>query len=686
MSYKITEEMLTNYALNECAEDEKKMIDLALLEDDQLMNQFNETKILCQLLQIEYQQDTSRTLSENRKMSLNSRMKSDESNYKRKILIWSIPIGVLAAAAAVVLVNFQTVSEVDTSISRELVFELPQEQYDKDTNQSPVAAVQKFESVSTPILEEKQHMVSNNELINMPVPVVGENDGRSRRMMPTNKQGKQKMMDLPASRVGMVFLPEGLKVKSNTEAYDHIDENRFISTAVDARSTFSIDVDTASYSNVRRILNQGSIPSIDSVRAEEFINYFKYDYEEPKEGRPFSVNFEVGPAPWKKDHRIVKVGIKGKSIDWNSRPHSNLVFLLDVSGSMMDEKKLPLLKKSLKLLLENLGENDRVAIVTYAGASGLVLKSTSADSKVAINKALDSLEAGGSTNGGEGIQLAYKVAQQNFIKGGINRIILATDGDFNVGVTSQGELTRLVEEKAKDGVYLSILGFGMGNYKDASLEKISGKGNGNYAYIDNLNEAKKVLVEQAGGTMYTIAKDVKIQVEFNPRTVQAFRLIGYENRKLNHQDFNNDKIDAGEIGAGHRVTALYEIVPVGVDFKMEGVDSLKYQQVISQENSSGDLLTIKLRYKAPDSDKSNLANYEVKDGGQNWDQMSNDFKFASVVSQFAMILKNSEFRGDSSIDSILLEAEKYKDQSQYPYRYEFFELVRKYQTLLKNKQ
>lgn len=364
----------------------------------------------------------------------------------------------------------------------------------------------------------------------------------------------------------------------NTEQYDRIYENPFLKVDKNPLSTFSIDVDTASYANIRRYLNNNSRPPKDSVRIEEMINYFSYDYPAPKGDDPFSVNVEIGSCPWKGKHRLVRIGLKGKEIPANQRPSSNIVFLLDVSGSMMYGNKLPLLKKGLKLMVQNLHENDRVAIVVYAGASGLVLPSTSCEKKNTILEALDKLRAGGSTNGGAGIQLAYKVAIENFIPGGTNRVILATDGDFNVGTTGRGDLIRLIQEKAKSKVFLTILGFGMGNYKDATLEQIANKGNGNYAYIDSLKEARKVLVQQIGGTLVTIAKDVKIQIEFNPTKVNAYRLIGYENRLLRNEDFNDDTKDAGEIGAGHTVTALYEIVPAGVNIQTPSVDPLKYQK------------------------------------------------------------------------------------------------------------
>src|SRR5882724_4561442 len=370
----------------------------------------------------------------------------------------------------------------------------------------------------------------------------------------------------PAHAVGGVERFRGIREPSgefDTAAYDHIVENPFLDAKNNPLSTFSIDVDTASYSNVRRFINEGSSPPKDAVRVEEMINYFTYDYSQASDDKPFAVHVDVASCPWEMSHRLVRLGLKGKEIATDKRGSSNLVFLLDVSGSMTPPQRLPLVKQAMRLLVEKLTENDRVAIVVYAGASGSALPSTTGDHKEQILQALEDLQAGGSTNGAEGIQLAYKIAADNFIKGGVNRVILATDGDFNVGVTSQGDLIRLIEEKAKSGVFLSVLGVGTDNLKDSTMQKLADKGNGNYAYLDSVDEARKVLVEQMNGTLVTIAKDVKIQVEFNPARVASYRLIGYEKRMLRKEDFNNDRVDAGEIGAGHTVTALYEVVPVG---------------------------------------------------------------------------------------------------------------------------
>ena len=443
--------------------------------------------------------------------------------------------------------------------------------------------------------------------------------------------------------------------EASTESYARIVENPFVRVADDALSTFSLDVDTASYANVRRHLRQGSWPPADAVRIEELLNYFSYDDPAPEGEVPFRSSLDTAQCPWNLEHRLVRVGIKGREIPAEGRPPSNLVFLLDVSGSMDEPNKLPLLKRGMGLLVDALGENDRVTIVVYAGASGLVLPSTSCERKEVLRAALEVLQAGGSTNGGSGIVLAYEQAARNFIPGGNNRVILCTDGDFNVGVSSRGELTRLIEEKAKSGVFLTVLGFGMGNYKDDNLEQLADKGNGNYAYIDDLDEARKVLVREMGSTLVTIAKDVKFQVEFNPAEVAAWRLIGYENRLLRHQDFADDTKDAGELGAGTSVTALYEIIPAGKGDAEPTVTPLKYREPgeLSQAAGSGELLTLRLRYKPPAGDTSLLSSFPLVDGGLAFDAASTDLRFASAVAAFGMILRGSRLAGTANLDMVL---------------------------------
>ncbi len=464
-----------------------------------------------------------------------------------------------------------------------------------------------------------------------------------------------------------------------TEAYDHIPDNPFILVSQDPRSTFSVDVDTASYSILRRFLTGGSLPPKDAVRIEELVNYFRYDYAPPTDGRPFAVHMETASCPWKPDHRLVRIALKGKELSRGERPPANLVFLLDVSGSMDEPNKLPLVQAAMKLLVNELTPKDRVAIVVYAGAEGLALPSTRASDKSAILAVLDRLSAGGTTHGSAGLKLAYETAEKSFIKGGVNRVILATDGDFNVGVTNQGELIRLIEDEAKSGVFLTALGFGMGNLKDSTLEKLADHGNGNYAYIDTLWEARKVLVEQMGSTLVTIAKDVKLQLEFNPSTVKAFRLVGYENRVLAHQDFNDDKKDAGDIGAGHTVTALYEVVPPGGEIEVPGVDPLKYQEPTrpSGRAQTDELLTLKLRYKQPDGDTSTLMEVTLKDGGQAFDAASTDFRFAASVASFGMVLRDSPYKGSADFAKTLKWAKASQGADEGSLRAELVTLIEK---------
>ena len=436
----------------------------------------------------------------------------------------------------------------------------------------------------------------------------------------------------------------------NSESYARIETNRFTLTTADPLSTFAADVDSASYTNVRRFLNEGRLPPIDAVRVEELINYFRFQYPEPRGDRPVSVSTEVGAAPWAPNHKLVLVGVRAKAIDQDSVAGRNIVLLIDVSGSMMPANKLPLVKTGLRMFVDTLRDDDRIAIVVYAGASGLCLPSTPARHRQRIHDAIEALHAGGSTNGGEGLKLAYRVAQENLVRGGINRVILATDGDFNVGVTGQSELLNLIEEKKRTGIFLSVLGVGTGNLKDSTMEMLADKGNGHYAYLDSLHEARRVLVREGGATLETVAKDVKFQIEFNPATVAAWRLIGYENRLLAHQDFNNDLKDGGELGAGHTVTVLYEIVPAGVNLPAElsrgdgeaVVDPLIYQtERRSTPSSSQDLLTVKIRYKAPDGDRSALITQPVRAGGS-----TRDLPFAAAVAEFGMLLRTPEAPAD----------------------------------------
>ncbi len=466
--------------------------------------------------------------------------------------------------------------------------------------------------------------------------------------------------------------------KTSAERYAEINENPFLEASRAPLSTFSIDVDTASYANVRRFLNDGQMPPKDAVRTEELINYFEYDYPQPVGNVPFSVTTEAAACPWNQNHRIVSIGLQGKKVSLDNVPPSNLVFLVDVSGSMNESNKLPLLKQGLKLLVNQLSAKDRVAIVVYAGNSGLALPSTSAGNKQEILSSLNQLEAGGSTNGGQGIQLAYKIAQDNFIKGGNNRVILATDGDFNVGLTGDNELVKMIESKRLSGVFLSVLGFGTGNTNDSMMEKLADKGNGNYAYIDTIEEARKALGSQAAGTLYTIAKDVKIQVEFNPAQVAGYRLIGYENRLLADRDFNDDKKDAGEIGAGTSVTALYEVVPIGQKVENPGVDALKYSdKVESSSTGSNELLTVKLRYKDPNETESKLMSIGLIDKQTAFESASDNLQFATAVAGFGLLLRDSRYKGAASYNKILNMVERASGNDLKGYRAELASLIGK---------
>ncbi len=472
----------------------------------------------------------------------------------------------------------------------------------------------------------------------------------------------------------------------NTEEYDVIRESGFLDAEIEPLSTFSIDVDAASYSNVRRVISYGSLPQRDMVRIEELINYFHYDYPDPIGEHPFSIVTEVSTAPWNPEHKLVHIGIQGKKIDYDELNPSNLVFLIDVSGSMSSAQKLPLVKKSLRLLVNELKPDDRIAIVVYAGAAGVVLPSTPVSQKNTILAALDNLTSGGSTAGGAGIRLAYKIAGQNFIEGGNNRVILATDGDFNVGESSTAAMVELIEKNRDKGIFLTITGFGMGNYKDGRMEQISNAGNGNYYYIDNIREAEKVFVTEMRATLFTIAKDVKIQVEFNPAVVQSYRLIGYENRAMENRDFNDDKKDAGELGAGHSVTALYEIIPVGVKSSFTpDIDPLKYQnRQPVRTGSTGELLTVKFRYKKPDGEKSIKIERVVANRTIPLAKTSDNFRFSAAVAEFGMLLRNSEYKGDSNYNSVIELASNATGKDSEGYRAEFIRMVKSSMLLSSN--
>ena len=468
-----------------------------------------------------------------------------------------------------------------------------------------------------------------------------------------------------------------MDTRMNTEEYDRIQENGFKSVADTPLSTFSIDVDPASYSNMRRFINRGELPPADAIRTEELVNYFSYDYPKPTGNEPVKITVEAGTCTWNTAHRLVRIGLKAKEIPTEQLPASNLVFLIDVSGSMWGANRLDLVKSSLKLLVNNLRNKDKVAIVTYAGSAGVKLEATSGGDKQKIREAIDELTAGGSTAGGAGIHLAYQIAKKNFISDGNNRIILCSDGDFNVGVSSAEGLEQLIEKERKSGVHLTVLGYGMGNYKDKKIQVLAEKGNGNHAYIDNLQEANRVLVGEFGATLHTVAKDVKLQVEFNPSQVQAYRLIGYESRLLKDEDFNNDAKDAGDMGAGHTVTAFYEVIPAGVKNEYVGkVDDLKYQKkekMTLKPTGSDELLTVKLRYKAPDKDVSRKMELPFVDN--KGDSVSSDFRFASAVAMFGQLLRDSDFKGTADYDKVIKLAKQGLNNDERGYRREFIRLV-----------
>ncbi|MFC2139233.1 von Willebrand factor type A domain-containing protein [Bacteroidota bacterium] len=472
-------------------------------------------------------------------------------------------------------------------------------------------------------------------------------------------------------------------ISHNTEEYSKIDEIGFKDVLSYPLSTFSVDVDAASYSNARRFIVQNQMPYKDAVRIEEFINYFDYDYKYPENNIPLEINMEFSNCPWNEEHHLLHIGLQGQQIPDAERMPSNLVFLIDVSGSMSSLNKLPLLKKAFKLFVEQLKPEDKISIVVYAGSAGLVLPSTSGADKKKIISSIEKLQSGGSTAGGEGIKLAYSIAKKNLISGGNNRVILATDGDFNVGISSTSELVRFIEEQLENNIFLTVLGFGMGNYKDDRLQELADRGNGNHAYIDNILEAKKVLVTEINSTLYTIAKDVKIQVEFNPAKVKNYRLLGYENRMLNNEDFEDDKKDAGEIGAGHTVTALYE-VELNDEIDISDAQKLKYleTQIKQEAIESDEIVTVRIRYKAPDDDTSEETSMILSGSPISFGKASENFRFSAAVAEFAMILRESEFMGNSSLSSVLKLAESSQGDDEFGYRAEFINLVKRVELLI----
>lgn len=473
----------------------------------------------------------------------------------------------------------------------------------------------------------------------------------------------------------------------NTESYSGFEENKFLSPLKEALSTFAADVDVASYNNVKRFLNSGTLPPVDAVRVEEMINYFQYDMPSPKGNDPVNIKTELSKSPWNPAHQLLRISLKGKDIPTDNLPPSNFVFLIDVSGSMYDTNKLPLVKSSLKLLVDQMRSADKVAIVTYAGNASVRLESISGDKKMKIKEIIDGLEAGGSTAGGDGLKMAYTIARQNFLTKGNNRIVMATDGDFNVGASSDLDMEKLIERERESGVNISILGFGMGNYKDSKLELLANKGRGNYAYINDISEARKAMISEFGGTMFTVAKDVKIQVEFNPKYVQYYRLVGYENRLMAAEDFNNDNKVGGDMGVGHVVTAIYDVIPVGVNSSVVGnIDPLKYQENKTKvvQNTSTDLATVKFRYKDPQGSKSKLQEHIVKNADMK--AMSEDFQFATAVAELGMLLRNSIFKQDASFDNLIKRAKDSKGKDDEGYRAEFIKIAENAKVLMKSNE
>lgn len=534
--------------------------------------------------------------------------------------------------------------------------------------------------------------ISANSSVRMDVNLI-EKTIESERVFNSDKetpqmQNKEKSGVFALATGAFEYKKNSVKIEDlfGTEEYSRITENGFREVIASPMSTFAADVDAASYANARRFIMRNQMPHPDVVRTEEFVNYFDYDYPQPEGDHPLSINIEYGECPWNNDNQLVHIGLRGKEIAKSDQEASNLVFLIDVSGSMKSPDKLPLLKESFKMLVDNLSPEDRIAMVVYAGNAGLVLPATDGNEKRKIIDALDELQAGGSTAGGEGIQLAYKVAKENFIKNGNNRVILATDGDFNVGISNTAELVRFIEKKRDDGIFLTVLGFGSGNYKDNRLQELADRGNGNHAYIDNILEAKKVLVNEITATLFTIAKDVKIQVEFNPAKVKSYRLIGYENRRLNTEDFTDDKKDAGEIGAGHTVTALYEIVLANATVARSGDN--KYTQTVIKKVAfdTDEVLTVRIRYKAPDGDVSKEFSNVLDSAPQSVRETGENFRFSAAVAEFAMLLRDSEFKANASLTSVYNLAKSAKGNDPFGYRAEFISLVERADILTKNRE
>lgn len=678
-------EYITSYALGELDDSSREAFEKELAASENVQRELRETADFCEELSSSLRPQDFLT-NEQRTTLVERCLENLRNKRKASVVQQTIALGAIGMLAACLLIGILTpwsifrAPQEDFSSSRAIqggLAKAPQAEL------KPSQESQTVTKITTPLIAASPVEYAP------PSPVLSASAPKQDESIKTRGYLGGLDLEYPLGRITAADqkLLEKAKAGSfNTETYDAIQENSFLDTSTNPLSTFSIDVDTASYSNVRRFLQSGQLPPPGAVRIEEMINYFRYDYPQPEKQEPFSVNIDVTHAPWAPQHELVRIGLKGCELPEEDLPPSNLVFLVDVSGSMQDENKLPLLKRSLRALVEKLSPEDRVAIVVYAGSSGLALPSTPGTEKSRILEALDQLEAGGSTNGAQGIQLAYETVCENFLKKGNNRVILCTDGDFNVGVTNQSELIELIEKERKSGVFLSVLGFGEGNLKDSTMEKLADKGNGNYAYIDSLQEGRKVLVEQMGGTLFTIAKDVKIQVEFNPERVAGYRLIGYENRLLAKEDFNDDKKDAGEIGAGHTVTALYELVPAEQPLpNHSSVDPLKYQAPVKGNSvHSNELLTVKLRYKAPDGDKSQLIEKAVLGSKiPEFDSAAPDFQFAAAVAAFGMKLRKSLESDEISWKDIQSIASRSlnRHSGDYNYRGEFLTLIEKAKNL-----
>jgi Ca-activated chloride channel homolog len=699
MKVNLDDPNLTAFALGELDPDEHAKMANAITDSPEAQSYVAETQQFARLLRAEYEADRQQPSAGNKKrQQLTNVVWTEEQRRSSSRYQWGSLAAVLAMFAVIAAVAITTIqresgkstTDRKPSVDKQNVPAAPVEAMpaptvEMDIAQAPPEAEPPPSPPKPEFVEEQPNVRGYIGTTGKKPKVAALNPSPAMPMMRSYAAGSGETTEAePPSRYRQDF---------NTATYDKVEENPFLPATTNSLSTFSIDVDTASYANVRRFINSGSLPPKDAVRVEEMINYFSYDYREPEGDKPFSIDVDATSCPWEPSHRLLRIGLKGREVANEKRPASNLVFLLDVSGSMMPAERLPLVKQAMRLLVDKLTENDRVAIVIYAGGSGLALKSTPGNEKEKILQALEELQAGGSTNGAEGIELAYKIAAENFIKGGVNRVILATDGDFNIGVTNQGDLIRLIEAKAKTGVFLSVLGVGTDNLKDSTMQKLADKGNGNYAYLDSVEEARKVLVHQINGTLMTIAKDVKIQVEFNPARVASYRLIGYEKRLLRKEDFNNDKVDAGEIGAGHTVTALYEVVPANADAanpaaSVPPVDPLKYQTPDNPAArakldviASPEMATVKLRHKKPDGDVSELTEKAFTDNGSKFENAAPDLKFAAAVAEFGMLLRDSQFKGKGTIGAVIEWAQEGKGRDTAGYRAGFIEMARKAEKL-----